>query len=289
MASYVSVSGVVTTCIALALLNFPAADGVAVGTQRWKQDVFMISEWQAPFVHPGPEWELDAEVRYKEFAGANFTVMLGGLNANSTACSCIAGTETCCGHTVEVVQMRLCEKYGLKCVTGPRINPGPPLVERIDPAATSSSAFWGFDLADEPAVSAFPRLANISRQVAALYPGRLRFINLLPNYASPAAYNATNYSAYVDAFVQELQPDVISMDHYPFFELADDQSCESREGYRNNLAVLRDAGIRHGIPFVNFFNTMVSKSIIRQSLFVMITTVSTDTIVRATTAIRWSR
>ena len=61
----------------------------------------MISEWQAPFVHAGQDWARDAEVRYKEFAGANFTVMLGGLNANSTACSCIVGTEACCGHTAE--------------------------------------------------------------------------------------------------------------------------------------------------------------------------------------------
>eukprot|EP01052_Picozoa_sp_SAG31_P061866 SAG31_NODE_20911_length_562_cov_1.386609_1_plen_57_part_10 len=49
--------------------------------RRWKQDVFMISEWQAPYVHSGPNWQSDAEMRYKEFADANFTVMLGGLNA----------------------------------------------------------------------------------------------------------------------------------------------------------------------------------------------------------------
>eukprot|EP01043_Picozoa_sp_COSAG02_P032589 COSAG02_NODE_2183_length_9581_cov_22.013394_9_plen_241_part_00 len=217
---------VAAIALALPLLNFPNTCSAAA---RWKQDTFMISEWQAPFVHAGPEWELDAEVRYKEFAGANFTVMLGGLNANGTSCTCIVGTETCCGHTPEVVQMRLCEKYGLKCVLGPRINPGPPLVERIDPAATSSSAFWGFDLADEPAVSAFPRLANISRQVAALYPGRIRFINLLPNYASSAAYNATNYSAYIDAFVKELQPDIISMDHCKFTLVLCACLCGQRE------------------------------------------------------------
>jgi hypothetical protein len=240
---------------AVALLA-AAPTGLSVSA-RWKQDVFMISEWQAPFAAAGPRWEEEADLRYKEFADANFTVMLGGLHANQTACMCIAGTEACCGHTAGAVQMRLCEKHGLKCVPGPRVNPGPPArVERVDPALAASPAFWGFDLSDEPSVRAFPDLANVSRQVAALYPGKLRFVNLLPNYAPAAAYNATTYAAYVEDFMVELQPDVVCMDHYPFFELADDQTCESREGYRNNLAVLRAAGLRHDVPFMNFFNTM---------------------------------
>ena len=217
----------------------------------------MISEWQAPFVAAGEDWYRDADMRYAEFAGANFTVMLGSLNANSSSCICIAGTELCCGHTAGAVQMRLCEKHELKCVLSPpSIDPTGRVIERIDPAIPTSPAFWGFDIDDEPSVAAFPRLANISRQVADLYPGKLRFINLLPNYAAQGQINATNYSEYVEAFVRDLNPDVICMDHYPFFELADDQTCESREGYRNNLAVLRSASLRHGLPFMNFFSTM---------------------------------
>ena len=189
--------------------------------QRWTQDMFAISDWQPPFVHGGPDWEVQADQRYADFAAANFTVMLGGLNANTSqgACMCIKGTEACCGDTSAAVQMRLCEKHGLKCVPGYRCNPtggpsGGPLVEKIDPAATSSPAFWGFDVMDEPSAHQFPTLRDVSDQIAVLYPaGRLRFINLLPNYASSAQYNATNYTAYVNLFVEQVKPDVLCMDH----------------------------------------------------------------------------
>ena len=226
----------------------------AAAVPRWKQDVFAISEWQPPFVGAGPNWEHEADVRYQEFANANFTVLLGGLNRNETTCYCSTGKELCCGKTGVAVQMKLCEKHGLKCVPGPKEGGG--LIQRIDPAATSSKAWWGFDMSDEPNVKEFPMLRNVSDQVAALYPGHLRFINLLPNYATPAQYNASTYSDYVDAFVSQVDPDVISMDHYPFFELADDQSCESRAGYRANLGVLRKAALKANIPFWNFFSTM---------------------------------
>lgn len=152
-------------------------------------------------------------------------------------------------------------KHGLKCFPGYRCNPkgGPsarPLVEKIDPAATSSPAFWGFDVKDEPNTNEFPALRDVSDQIASLYPGRLRFINLLPNYATSAQYNATNYTAYVKQFVEQVKPDVLCMDHYPFFEIPDDDGCESRAGYRANLAVLREASLAADIPFWNYFNTM---------------------------------
>lgn len=221
---------------------------------RWKQDVFAISEWQPPFVSAGPDWEHEADVRYSEFANANFTVLLGGLNQNETTCYCSTGKELCCGKTSVAVQMKLCEKHGLKCVPGPKEGGG--VIERIDPTATSSKAWWGFDIKDEPSAREFPMLKNVSDQVAVLYPGHLRFINLLPNYANPAQYNASDYVEYVDTFVREVQPDVLCMDHYPFFELADDQSCESRAGYRANLGVLRAAALKAQIPFWNFFSSM---------------------------------
>ena len=43
------------------------------------------------------------------------------------------------------------------------------------------------------------------------------------------------------------------VDHYPFFELDDNRGCEARDGYRQNLAALREASLAEGIPFWNFF------------------------------------
>jgi hypothetical protein len=86
----------------------------------------------------------------------------------------------------------------------------------------------------------------------------LRFVNLLPNYASPAQLGSPTYGAYVESFIQEVQPDLLSMDHYPRFDqpYAIDGMNKTRAGYVANLAALREAGLRHGLPFWNFFAAM---------------------------------
>lgn len=48
-------------------------------------------------------------------------------------------------------------------------------------------------------------------------PDALSFINLLPNYASPAQMGAANYSDYVMQFLQVVKPMLLCMDHYPSF------------------------------------------------------------------------
>ena len=98
------------------------------------------------------------------------------------------------------------------------------LLRPISPQIANNPAFWGFDFYDEPNTNVFPALANLFRQVAALYPGKVRFINLLPNYADPATQLISkNYTTYVDGFVAAMAaggggPDILCMDHYPFFE-----------------------------------------------------------------------
>jgi hypothetical protein len=52
-------------------------------------------------------------------------------------------------------------------------------------------------------------------------------------------------------------PDILCMDHYPFFEYpAGSNATSSIAGYRANLQVLRTASLRAGVPFWNFFNNV---------------------------------
>ena len=72
-------------------------------------------------------------------------------------------------------------------------------------------------LRQEPNTKLFPALAGLAKQVGEKYPGKLRFINLLPNYAQAATQLfAKNYTDYVDRFVTEMTadgagPDIICM------------------------------------------------------------------------------
>jgi hypothetical protein len=56
----------------------------------------------------------------------------------------------------------------------------------------------------------------------------------------------------VRRFVDEVDPDVLSMDHYPMMQ----PKADSRSSYCANLEVLRAESLRAGVPFWNFFNSM---------------------------------
>jgi hypothetical protein len=72
---------------------------------------------------------------------------------------------------------------------------------------------------------------------------------------------AENYTSYVDRFVDTLgaELDLISFDHYPFFEralTAAKNKTSSPAGYRANLGVVRAASKRANVPFWNYFNVL---------------------------------
>ncbi|MCG3150151.1 MAG: hypothetical protein PCFJNLEI_03629 [Verrucomicrobiae bacterium] len=103
-------------------------------------------------------------------------------------------------------------------------------------------AAFGVYLRDEPGAQNFPDLA---RQVAAR-PHALCYINLFPNYATPAQLQAASYEEYLETFVTTVRPQFISYDHYALFE---DGSFGG--GYFPNLEAVRAQAVRSGLPFWN--------------------------------------
>ncbi|HVV02368.1 MAG TPA: hypothetical protein VHH88_13455 [Verrucomicrobiae bacterium] len=199
----------------------PAADS---SHSQFHQDRFAIGFW----VDPPADDKMDE--RYREITNANFTFVLGVFGAT----------------TPDRVQrqMKLCEKYDLKAVASMAGLPPEKLPE--------SPACWGYFLADEPATGAFSSLRSTVEKIRAARPEKLSFINLLPNYATPAQLGAASYPEYVSRFVSEVKPDILSMDYYPHFT----PTADGRDGYCQNLEVMRAESVKAGIPFWNFFNTM---------------------------------
>ncbi len=191
---------------------------------RFVQDRFVISFW----VHPPVDDRI--EERYREIADAGFNVVLGGPPA---------ARET-------TPQLDLCKKLGLKAIV-------PVPQGKMKNLAPDHPALWGYLWKDEPATAEFEDLARDAAQVRRLRPGKLMFVNLFPNYASPGQLGASTYEEYVRRFVEEVKPDVLCMDHYPRFRPG---QKDGRNAYCKNLAVMRDESLRVGIPFWNFFNTM---------------------------------
>lgn len=213
----------------LSLLLAIGLDGGAVvathAPEPFVQDRFAIGFW----VDPPDRGDWDA--RYREIADANFTLVLGGFGATTTE----AVTR----------QLALCEKYGLRAVVSPRDATSPE-------GYPDGPACWGYMIRDEPSTADFPALRQQVDAIRAARPGRLAYINLLPDYASPAQLGAATYEEHVARFMDEVGTDVLSMDHYPIMR----PGMDGRDGYCRNLESFRVAAQRACVPFWNFFNTM---------------------------------
>lgn len=184
---------------------------------RFVQDRFAIGFWV------GPQTSENLRERYREIAEANFTLVIGS-------------------HGMDISkQFELCREFGLKAI-----------VDASGLALPAHDACWGYSLRDEPGAAQFPELAHRAEEARALQPGKFGYINLFPNYASAAQLGAPSYEEYVEKFVRDVKPEVLSMDHYPLMR----PGADGRLAYLENLATLRKHSQRAGIPFWNFFYCM---------------------------------
>jgi hypothetical protein len=107
-------------------------------------------------------------------------------------------------------------------------------------------ALLAYYVVDEPTASAFPALGEVVAYLKQRDPKHPGYINLFPTYAAPGSQLGTGtYVEYVERFVNTVKPFVISFDHYPFISTGD------RPDFFENLAVIRNAAIKHDLGFWN--------------------------------------
>lgn len=212
-------------CLSSVVLFGMTATDCAYGqAQRFIQDRFAIGLW----VDPPADEKMDQ--RYRELAEAHFTLVIGGFGAKDK-------------QAIQK-QIKLCEQYDLRLLsTAPDMKPEDLL---------GSPACWGMNLRDEPSARDFPQLRMEVDKLRQTWPGKLAYINLFPSYASSAQLGTDNYDQHVSRFVNEVEPDVLSMDHYPMMT----PGADGRKGYCSDLEVMRTYSLQKKIPFWNFFNTM---------------------------------
>lgn len=211
-------------CLAVGMIARSVAVADGVPDARFVQDRFCISFW----VDPPADENMDAH--YRRIAEAHFTVVVGGFGA----------------RTPEQVerQLSLCEKYDLKAIVAGGEQPADTL--------PTGPACWGYKVRDEPSADEFPALAEQVAAIRKARPGKLAFINLYPSHASPAHWGADSYEGHVANYVEMVKPDVLCFDRYPLMR----PDIDERDGYLENLDIIRRHALRAGIPFWNFFNTM---------------------------------
>jgi hypothetical protein len=120
-------------------------------------------------------------------------------------------------------------------------------------AAGSSLAIMGYFIMDEPGVDSFPALGKAVAAVKKHAPGKLAYINLFPDYATLGAPNTSqlgtsNYTEYLERFVAEVNPQVLSYDNYMVQYSDDLKNLRTAASYFRNLLEVRRVAQRHGLP-----------------------------------------
>jgi hypothetical protein len=160
-----------------------------------------------------------------------------------------------CGATTPEVNKKIldyCQKVGIKAfLMDPRMpigfGPKGEGKERVDAIVkdyANHPALAGYFITDEPGGGAFPAIAQTVEYLRQKDPRHISYINLYPTYAPEWALGST-YPVYVEQFIKQVKPALVSYDHYHFHKKYD------APGFFNNLQIVREQALAGKIPFWN--------------------------------------
>ena len=121
------------------------------------------------------------------------------------------------------------------------------LVDRVK----QHPALYSYFITDEPNAAAFPALGRLVAYLRERDPAHLAYINLFPTYASNEQLGTqgdtvTAYREHLRQFLEVVQPDLVSYDHYHFAANGLDG-----EQYFLNLGLIRQSALEARLPFLN--------------------------------------
>lgn len=125
-------------------------------------------------------------------------------------------------------------------------------LDAIIESVKNHPAMYAYSILDEPHAKLFENLARMKRYVLQKDPTHLVYINLLPvgsknnqlGTTGPTNNRRVAYDKYVSSFVNMVQPQLLSYDHYTFADNGDGDL------YFLNLAVMREQSLKSHIPFM---------------------------------------
>jgi hypothetical protein len=125
-----------------------------------------------------------------------------------------------------------------------------PMLDALIEQVKDHPAMYAWQVIDEPSVADFSDVAAMVAYLREHDPKHLAMVNLFPTYASAAALGTagdtvTAYREHLRLLVEIVKPDLLSWDHY--------QLRKTHDGgqYFLNLALVREAAVKHGLPFLN--------------------------------------
>lgn len=113
------------------------------------------------------------------------------------------------------------------------------------------SALAGYFLRDEPASGLFPELETWVRNIRSIDSTHFCYINLLPTYVSNEILGVSSYRQYIQTFIQKVNPQILSFDHYPII-LENNGRIVIRDTWYENLEIISDEATKNNLPFWAF-------------------------------------
>ncbi|MHB9034386.1 MAG: hypothetical protein ACYC6L_15240 [Anaerolineae bacterium] len=109
-------------------------------------------------------------------------------------------------------------------------------------------ALWGYFMADEPRLAGIPPLGKLTRAFHRVDPAHVAYSNLLPITCTGESLGVVNYDTYVQAYLEQVQPRLLSYDLYALHE-----NDRDNPAYFQALQETRKWSLQAGIPFMNIF------------------------------------
>ena len=100
--------------------------------------------------------------------------------------------------------------------------------------------FYGHLVSDEPNSSRYEDLKFAERRYSKILPNKLFYLNLFPNYATPAQIGTETYKEYLEQYMEVMEMDYLCYDHYPLYSNADG-STKMQDSFLYNMEVAQEA------------------------------------------------
>lgn len=180
------------------------------------------------------------------------------------------GFNTAWGCTVEDLDVAhehglRVDLIGLYTVDDPIVIDDPAGRARIDSVidqVKDHPALYSYNVSDEPSAVRFPEFARLLDYFRERDPEHPPYINLFPTYATAEQLGTEGdtteaYREHLRQWLEIGRPELLSYDHYQLKADGDDDQ------YFLNLALVREATMKAGIPFINVVQACAPETIHR--------------------------
>ena len=222
------------------------------GTKETASVIYPIMYWYGPPV-------MD-EKAVKEIAAAGFTrVPAEGRDKEDN----IRIIKLCADEKIEAM---VADRRIYEAVKNPAKREG--LLKEVVGDYGEFENVKAYYITDEPSYDDFEALGDVCAILDKLDPNREAYINLFPNYANSEQLGTSTYKKHLDLYVDTVNPEIISYDHYHFVgrdleskgsenESERDRliresawNTSERAGFFDNIEIIRDKSAETKIPFM---------------------------------------